>query len=720
MASCAIGSFFFGGRFGVAIAPQCLSARSTVKSWQVAQASRLLLPVEARRLGYFGAVLAGADVLLCAPLSARMPDSPSEPVRVPRSIWPVALPAIVALAYAVGHLAWYRHTPLGQVPVLDEQDNLVFAEGIVRRQLPAEPFYRAPGYPLLLALLRVCGVSTSGLFSAALILGAGLHALNAALVARTACCWFSKRAALIAGLLCALHPVFVHYATQALDAVPATTLFLGGMALLAPLVSGRSESPPTWWRWAAPSGCWAIATIMRPNYLLVWCMLPVLALWWMRGPWRGRWLAGSASLAGVAVFVAVAAWQHAVSGVAGFLPWQGAYNLWAANEPGTHGRYYLQRHTPPPSAATLNPARADSFYLFHQAKGVVPANITELNGYWRVRFWEQLRADPLAWLQVLGRKTYALLNNWEQYNNKTFAFHQARSPWLRWNPLGWGVLFVLGVAGTARLVHTSPRSAVALALIAGSCAASILLFFVSARFRLPHAALLTILAGGALGEPHFWRTWSARAQLALAISLVMAATLTFSRFDHVADRATFVEDHALIARAASTLDDNAAAWAESVAALTLNPKHPDARFVAVASYFNLLVQGQADVAAEPRWLEICQNVLAAAGTTPRNLQAVAAVALWRAGEHEVALSAWRRLGATASAVGARLLAGDSSVTPRDLMGAAPAAWNEPLVGLAAAYFRLPVPEGVPPKDRDRALEIIQRLFGRTTAARPPR
>jgi hypothetical protein len=52
--------------------------------------------------------------------------------------------------------------------VADEQENLAFAEGIVRGELPHEPFYRAAGYPLLLAGLRACGVPTAGLFSSAL------------------------------------------------------------------------------------------------------------------------------------------------------------------------------------------------------------------------------------------------------------------------------------------------------------------------------------------------------------------------------------------------------------------------------------------------------------------------------------------------------------------------------------------------------------------------
>src|SRR5687767_904124 len=144
-----------------------------------------------------------------------MADLPPASYRTPRSLWPIVIPTAVALAYALAHLAWYRETPLGQVPVMDEQENLAFAEAIARGELPKEPFYRAPGYPLLLALLRGAGVPTSGLFAAALTLGAALHAINAGLAAALAQRWFGRTAGIISGLLFALHPVFVHYATQA-------------------------------------------------------------------------------------------------------------------------------------------------------------------------------------------------------------------------------------------------------------------------------------------------------------------------------------------------------------------------------------------------------------------------------------------------------------------------------------------------------------------------
>src|SRR5690606_34296898 len=127
-----------------------------------------------------------------------------------------------------------------------------------------------------------------------------------------------------------------------------------------------------------------------------------------------------------------------------------------------------------------------------------------------------------------------------------------RSPWLRWNPLSWGIIFVLGVIGAARLASEHNRLLRSLGFIGAACALSILLVFVSARFRLPLAALLTVLAAGALSTPRYWRRWSMSRQITLGIGVLCAAILTFSSFDRVRDRTTFVQDHALLARAAAT------------------------------------------------------------------------------------------------------------------------------------------------------------------------
>ena len=502
-------------------------------------------------------------------------DFPQQPDPFRRGI-AVAAPAALALAYALGHLTWYLGTPLGRVPVLDERENLDLAEAIFGGTLPSAPFYRAPGYALALAGLRTAGISADGLFPAALLLGAVLHAVNAALVACIARRWFGNGAALAAGLLLALDPVLVHYATQALDATLSLTLFLLGLNFLAAALAaaGRARA------WAGAGISWAAAALVRPNYLAAWVLVPALAVFPSR-PQRGRILA--ASLAGVLLLGAASAWQWRVGGVAGLLPWEGADHLWAAPRPGANGRYYPPQVSLSPELARANPARAESVILYRAETKGAPEEIPLMNAYWRGRFLGEVSSHPVRWAGLEARKAYALLNNWEQYNNKTFAFHKARSPWLRWNPICWGALLVLGVAGAARLGSESPHAAAALAAVSAACAASILLFFVSARFRLPLAAILAVLAGGAIAAPGFWMEWPAGRRAALGGAVALAGLVAFSGLGGVRDRSTFVQDHVLLARAAFTVGDDATALAEASEALRMQPWHPDAAIIANAA-----------------------------------------------------------------------------------------------------------------------------------------
>lgn len=487
----------------------------------------------------------------------------------------LAVPASAALLYALGHLTWYLGTPLGRVPVLDERENLDLAAAIAGGTVEHAPFYRAPGYALLLALFRLAGVPGPALFPAALLLGVLLHAANTLLVSSLSRRWFGPGAGLLAGLLFGLDPVMVHYATQALDATLSLTLFLAGLGLLF-----RSLEPPGGQAgWAGASALWSAAAAVRPNFLLPWAGLWPAALA-LPGA-RLRRLA--AALTGVLVLCAMALWQHGVTGTAGVTPWQGPYNLWAANRPGANGRYYTQRVSLPPELARGNPARAESIILYQAEHDGRSAGISEMNAFWRAKFVDEVTHHTGRWAELMLRKAYALLNNFEQYNNKTFAFHKALSPWLWWNPICWGLILILGTAGGARLASERPLQAAVLAWVAASVAASVVLFFVSARFRLPLAAILAALAGGCAGSSGCWAAWGRGARLGVALALVAAAALAFSRAGGVADKSTYVQDHALLARAAYTVGDDALALREAEEALKLQPWHPDALAIAEAA-----------------------------------------------------------------------------------------------------------------------------------------
>ena len=258
--------------------------------------------------------------------------------------------------------------------------------------------------------------------------------------------WFGDRAALAAGLLFALNPVMVHFATQAVDATLGLALFLAGLDLLVRAREAAARPGP----WAGSSFFWAGATLVRPNYLLSWALAPAFTAFLPAG-WRRPACLLAALLPAALLFGAASAWQARVSGVPGFMPWQGAYNLWAANRPCANGRYFTQRVSLPPELARANPARAESILEYAEETHGLAPEIPAMNAHWRARFAGEVLGHPLRWGALMARKAYALANTWEQYNNKTFAFHKALSPWLRWNPLGWGVVLAL------RLRQLEPR-----------------------------------------------------------------------------------------------------------------------------------------------------------------------------------------------------------------------------------------------------------------------
>jgi hypothetical protein len=493
----------------------------------------------------------------------------------------------------------------------------------------------------------------------------------------------------------------VHYSTQALDAVPALTLFLFGLVALKPSPAGPV-------RWAAVSLSWAAATMVRPSYLLVWLALFPIVLWLNAPGQRIRGLAAISS--GILVYAIMALWQWHISGRPAVLPWQGAYNLWAANQPAGHGRYYTQQFPLPATLARQNPARIESLLRYEAATGKKSTDITAMNAYWLRLTVKQITESPAAWLGMLARKTYACFNNWEQYNNKTYAFHKKRSPWLTYNPLGWGMILVLGVAGAARLFQQSPRSAWIFAAIATVVLGSILPYYVSARFRLPLATMCVVLAAGFLATPGFWRGWPIHRQLALGFGVLLAAFVTFSGFNQVRSQVTYVQDHALLARAADTVGDDHVAWQEARAACALSPNHPDALRVAVAAYFNLMLAGATQPADETAWLEASRRLLATPAVDPHDLHAIAVLALWRSGDHLAARNSWHALPASPTSLAAQLLTGDDAVSPDQLAQLGADAWRQPLFQLAAELHGLPRPATLSQTRLDDPGALFIRLF----------
>ena len=544
--------------------------------------------------------------------------------------------------YGTGYLIWYLGTPLGRAPQLDGKENLVLAAQIVSGALPHAPFYRAMLYPAALALPLWLGWPASWLPALAAIGGLLCHFASTLAVARLAArLWAGTRAntaTLLAAALWGLNPVALFYAVDVLDVTPSLALFLWGLVFL----SAPGEQKRATFAGGALLG---LAVGVRPHFLPVALLAPV-ARAWLAGRWRFA-PRDALAWAGVALpLLLVGLTQWTWAGEFRVMPWQGAYNFYAANRPGANGRYYTQQMFFTGLAPGENPTRAESDLLYARDTGLTPPfSISAMEGYWHARAWAAIAQNPVAWLKLMGRKTYYLFNDFDQYNNKTYAWHQAQSPWLRWNILSWGFLLVLA-AGMIPLGWLSKerRPAIAgLLLVFLVYAVGVLMYYASGRFRLPLMALLCVLAAGwfvpdVLKQPPGKKRWGI---LLLAILMILAAgAVSVTNAFNARDESTFIQDESLCANAAAEVGEDAQAYALAQQVLTRDPQRPDARRIALLSYFNLATTDGAQADSADGWRKQLP-LLDDLDLRDAGLSLVAGVALWKTGDSVRAERVWQ-------------------------------------------------------------------------------
>jgi len=535
--------------------------------------------------------------------------------------------AAAAVLYVLLFGATFLTDPLGQAPVLDARENIAWASAIRAHALPQEPIYRALLYPLVLAKLPA-----SSLPAAATFFGLAMHLISAGLVGLIALrLWRNRRAAWFAALLFVVYPVALYFAGQVLDITFSITLFLAGVYAL--LRSMDAESPRIQISLGLVAGLLGgLAVLARPNFLPAVLCFPVVILFAKSRPWQAS-LTLTASLLLMLCVQGFA--NYKLSGQFRLLPWQGAYNLYAANRAGANGKYYMQRVSFDEVPAGANTTRMESDYLYRQALGVdAPMTIDAMNAHWRGQLVESVTADPLRWLSLMGRKCLYVFNNWEQYNNLSYAYHKARWPLLALNPLGWGVLLIAAAMGLYFGYAQSLRPAFyAIALLGLAYTAGLLLFFVSARFRLPLAPLLCIAAGGCA----FLRWPLTQRQTGVFTVLIIGlSVLTYGNWFESKDRTTFIQDELLLAKASSQVGDDLQALELSRSVLARDPQRAEAQRFELSSLFNLWL-----VSDESTDWQAIGNALRTIQSSDASVGFIRGVYLWRSGQPQQAVAAWK-------------------------------------------------------------------------------
>jgi tetratricopeptide (TPR) repeat protein/4-amino-4-deoxy-L-arabinose transferase-like glycosyltransferase len=396
---------------------------------------------------------------------------------------------LLALCLRILYLHEIETSPLFQVPVVDARtyvEDALYLSGESWLGRP-EPFWQPPLYPYILAFLF-------SLFGENYYLPRLLQAFMGVAVCMLTCLigrrFFSPTIALGAGLVAALYGPLIYIGGELLPTL--LSIFLNLLLLLLLLRLPASAR----WAWLLVGLLLGVAGLAVGNILL---FLPVLLFWLWRTRQQLQLLPSRTVqqslllLSGCALVIApVALRNYRVGGDQVLISHNAGINFYIGNNLDYDdtvgirpGRDWAQLVEMPEREADIELPSAKSRFFF-------------------ARSWEFMRTEPLAYIRLLLRKTYLFWRGDEILRNLDPYF--ARRDSLILSVLLWkyGLAFPFGLVSPLALIGLvafwrapagrTPRGRLLL-LFTLTYAVSVVVFFITSRYRLPVVPLLLLFAG---------------------------------------------------------------------------------------------------------------------------------------------------------------------------------------------------------------------------------
>ena len=424
-------------------------------------------------------------------------------------------------------------SPYFDVPVLDgvylDNLGLKIAHG---GGFEDKAFFRAPLYPLVLGALY--SISEADRFFLVRVFQHLLGALVCVMMFVTAREAFGRRAGIIAGLVAAFYGPLIFYEGEILIDSFFLFLVMAAVCLLV-LAVGRQKRGHLLLGGGLALG---LAAVTRANILP---FVPVAALWGLFLPGKPgaarRLCRAGLILLPVAVILGMMALRnYRATGAPSMMPAQGGINFYYGNGPGADGK-------PPPvrkiygfSGAYRDKVEVASVELLESA-AQRPFSPTEVSSAWYGITFRYIEKNKATWLRLMFRKFVLFWNDYEIKNMKDWYFCKRYSVLLTILPVGYGVVAALGLLGIV-VVIARKRSLVALlpVLYVLSFMATIMLFFVCGRLRLPVVVGLIPLAG--VAADHLLERWKGAVRGKAAAVTGLCALLVFTYVDWYGARST--------------------------------------------------------------------------------------------------------------------------------------------------------------------------------------
>ena len=420
---------------------------------------------------------------------------------------PAAWIFLTALAVRLLHVWQLRASPFFDVLMGDSRGYDEWARRIAGGEwIGGDVFYQAPLYPYLLGVIYAIAGRHLLLVR---VVQAAIGSASCALLASAAVRLFSplgadrgRRAGIAAGLMLALYAPAIFFDALIQKSVLDVFFVCAGLWLIAAIVdppaTSRTTAPQRWFALGLTMGGLALT---RENALVFIVVVLAFALGPAREPRtkresripnpESRLRRTALFFTGLALVLAPVAARNAYVGGGFYITTsQFGPNFYIGNNPQSDGTYQSLRF----GRGAPEYERQDATELAERAMGR-PLTPAEVSSYWVDKAMDFITSQPGAWLKLMARKTALLWNATEMLDTESQEAHAEWSVPLRaLAGVGhFGILVPLAVLGVVVTWPMRRRIWIVHALTL-AYAASVVMFYVFARYRYPLVPMLILFA----------------------------------------------------------------------------------------------------------------------------------------------------------------------------------------------------------------------------------
>lgn len=409
-------------------------------------------------------------------------------MKINRMAWLLFAITALGLGLRLVYIWQVKSTPVFGFYAVDAKSYDAFALKILGGNfLFKDAIYLEPLYPFILA--AIYKIFTHSLIAVA-VLQAAIDTLTGLMLYFISLRIFNKKAiGLSAFFIYSCYAVSIFYTAFILDVT--LSIFLVVSSVLATLYAqGGREN----WRWYLAGFIWGLAILVRANVLLI---MPFILIWIFVRNGNGKF-GGAIRCALLAAGLLTAALpfslrNYAIAGNFSPLAANGGINFYMGNHPGARGGYtYVD--------GVSNTAVYQAKQSAHRAELESGRELSpfQASNYWFSKGLEFIRREPFQATLITLRKAYLFWNHAEIAQNESFYFCKSYVPILRFPLFSFGVVAPFAIAGLLFAVQRREAGAGLIVLSILSYMASLVVFIVVSRYRLPVVPLIIVMASYAL------------------------------------------------------------------------------------------------------------------------------------------------------------------------------------------------------------------------------